>query len=322
MANVYINDYVEAGPLPLGGVKLFMLTGKAAKLKVAAGYLGAFGGDGEDPLDPLLVPAASLSVLLAHGSIVHDTDCNRSPLDSRMTAAQLDNVFGALAGNVGSEEAPDMLDLDEPWPYGALEAELGRRRDVLISKSSHAAITLDPLAFTDLDAGGAMNDIPAFMLPGLRWRMGSIAVENSGALGAYAELLYFAPELYDVGCLHDANLVSVQALRRLGSSFMRFMNDRSGDPDMLDDMSDAELGLSFRDFLLRLRAPVALRSFLAPDLGRLVQLTGLLLRLRGISQNVSGSPTAMHARAPAALRAPRGPRAPCALSAPRFARPV
>jgi len=125
-----------------------------------------------------------------------------------------------------------------------------------------------------------MNDIP-----GLRWRMGSIAVENSGALGAYAELLYFAPELYDVGGLHDANLVSVQALRRLGSSFARFMNDRSGDPDMLDDMSDAELGLSFRDFLLRLRAPAALRSFLAPDLGRLVQLTGLLLRLRGISQN-------------------------------------
>ena len=282
MASIRDHAYAGAVPVPPDYVKLVELHGTAQHLLVMAGWLGATGYGSVG--NPMVVPLHELVSLLSNAIVLANDGGGPTFLARGINADVLNVVWNALQ-DVGSGDAPDVLKYDVPYVVrGSLEKELSRRRDILAASPRRGEITLDVATMPLRPNDAAGGDVPGFMINGLAFERGSIGHDESGDLSMYSFLVYFAPDIYNQAGLRDAASTSVTALRRLGSAFARWVNERTGDPGMTATMTDGELGVSLRDYVSRLAMPPAIRGHAPPGPARLAQLTAMLMRIQSIER--------------------------------------
>ena len=266
---------------PAGTATLSELHGSAQAIRVLAPWIEVTGTGAAD--NPYSCSRADLSALMSCAAVLDNTVGGPAIVASRLSSAQMAALWDAVQ-SVGDGDSQEPLDLTLEHSRGSLELELSWRRDLLSSSARRAEIVVDVAGLEAVDVGAQAANVPDFLRLGMTWDKGSVASNETGSIEAYSIISYFAPELYSVGGFEDAASTGLAALRRLGSSLTRWLDERTGDPNIAANMTAQELAVTFRDYGVRLLPPPALRIAVAPGNARLSQLTTWLMRLKSIEK--------------------------------------
>ena len=310
-----------------GDIRKYAVYGEARKLRAMTAMNGWADGGNDEGGDYFLCDAADMEALVAWGMIIGPQLTNGpSWVGHGIDVAKLSWALDVLISDLGAGAGPLQLDPEHRAAFvrGEIEREFEKRRDLIMAGSGpgmadkRAAITIEnPDVLTATE--DTMEGLPPF-LQGVTWSRGSLGETHGGHLSAYAYLVDLCPARRTYGGFRRRQVArpateeepaveaappcsSMRAIDRLG----RFISDeleKGLGAEVIDAMTDGELGIRLTNLARQLVGPPELRAWTPPGELRLSALTRALERYNWIKDGRNGYLTQEVELLPRALQSP------------------